>query len=176
MTSHLDGDLIVNDGKIVGLVKLGMGDDTFKGGTGRSGAVFGEGGNDKLFGSSHADVLIGGAGNDTLTGGPGEDWFVFDMADAASCDHITDFTPRGVDQIILSNGAFGGIAPGHSLLASMFHIGPDFSAPSQRIDYIPASGWLVYDSNGSAAGGQHIHFATLAPHLPMHNTDFLMDM
>ena len=71
LTSHLDGDVIVNDGKIVGLVKLGMGDDTFKGGTGRSGAVFGEGGNDKLFGGSHADVLIGGAGNEVFGLGVG---------------------------------------------------------------------------------------------------------
>lgn len=40
-----------------------------------------------------------------------------------------------------------------------------------RIVYDPATGRLSYDSNGSASG-HLVHFATLAEHLTLHNSDF----
>ena len=92
------------------------------------------------------------------------------MAVTDSCDHITDFAP-GVDHIFLSFelsfGAFDPNVPGPALLASKFHIGPAFSAADQRIDYIPANGWLVYDSNGSAVaaiGNSLCHARPAPPH------------
>ena len=37
--------------------------------------------------------------------------------------------------------------------------------------YETDTGWLNYDSNGSAAGGA-VHFATLSPNLPLASWDF----
>jgi hypothetical protein len=74
---------------------------------------------------------------------------------------------------MLRRGDFAALsAAGQPLSPHMFHVGPAFSAHNQRIDYKPGSGWLIYDSNGSAAGGQHVHFATLEPHLTLHSGDF----
>ena len=38
--------------------------------------------------------------------------------------------------------------------------------------YQPGTGHLIYDANGSAAGGQTL-FAVLAPHLHLQVTDFI---
>jgi serralysin len=164
------------------LVRLGNGADAFHN-YGTSGEVFGEGGNDQLLGSEQAetlnggagrDVLDGGGGHDTLTGGLGADQFVFDSGWTKSFDHITDFAP-GIDTMKLSHGLFDHLsAPGHVLAAAMFHVGAGFTATGQRIDYDPSTGVLTYDSNGVAAGGGRAHIATLAPHLDLHHTDFIV--
>jgi Ca2+-binding RTX toxin-like protein len=127
-----------------------------------------------LDGGTGRDFLDGGAGHNTLTGGPGRDKFVFDTPAASSFDRIMDFAP-GVDKMELSLLYFHRLGNnGNELPAAMFHKGPGFTSAGQRVDYHPATGWLVYDSNGSAAGGQHVHFATLAPHLDLGHADFMI--
>jgi Ca2+-binding RTX toxin-like protein len=55
----------------------------------------------------------------------------------------------------------------------MFHTGAHAHDGNDHIIYNPGNGWLIYDANGSAAGGA-VHFATLAPHLTLTSTDFLV--
>ena len=48
------------------------------------------------------------------------------------------------------------------------------SDASDRIIYNSHNGFLFYDRDGKG-GTAEIHFATLMPHLALHNTDFLVD-
>jgi Ca2+-binding RTX toxin-like protein len=76
-------DLITNNGKMVGKIELGAGDDLYDGRLGTiQGDVFGDigsdrlyagAGNDRLFGQDGNDTLMGGAGADYLSGGSGSD-------------------------------------------------------------------------------------------------------
>lgn len=168
-------DFVRNTGFISGTVLLGKGNDTFNGKGGTSGEVFGGSGNDHLIGGKKGDLLHGNLGNDTLTGGAGKDAFIFDTApDApANVDVITDFT-HAFDKIELSHADFGLLSgPGAVLAAGMFHVGAKAHDANDHIMYNPNNGWLIYDSNGMAAGGAS-HFATLTPHLTLTNTDFLV--
>jgi len=171
-SNSLDADQIYNYGTIDGQVTLGAGNDLFVGTHGTSGAVFGEAGNDHLAGGSAADTLNGGigqdklfgeGGNDSLTGGADADTFVFDMAlNSAGIDTIEDFT-HGVDHIELYQSVFTKVAATgiDTLKGGMFFMGAKAHDANDRIIYNANNGWLIYDQNGNAAGGQH-HFATLA--------------
>jgi serralysin len=203
-TREPENDVVANHGKITGAVFLGTGDDVFDGRGGTSGTVFGDFGNDRLTGGSKADNLeggfdndrlFGGAGNDkldggpgqdTLTGGPGRDQFIFGVASAvvvdfsatpfdlrAIIDRITDFTPN-VDKIALSDEILTGLGPHGTLTAGRFHIGAGAADASDRIIYNPASGALIYDADGNGPSNRSFQFATLAPHLDLHHTDFLV--
>ena len=121
-------------------------------------------GNDTLIGGGGNDVLYGGAGKDTLTGGAGNDYFVFNTALNASTnvDRITDFNVVQ-DTIRLENAVMPGLGSHVGTLAStafwksttgLAHDSND------RIIYETDTGWLNYDSNGSAAGGA-VHIAQL---------------
>ena len=57
--------------------------------------------------------------------------------------------------------------------AARFHVGAAAADASDRIIYNPNSGFLFYDADGRGGTGQ-IHFATVAAHLDLHNTDFLV--
>jgi hypothetical protein len=107
-------DTITNAGKIVGLVHLGPGADTFTNTTGTSGKVFGEAGADKISGGPGAEIFDGGPGHDELAGGRGRDvliggaqsdFFVFktllDSVKGPSRDQISDFNRTQVDRIDL---------------------------------------------------------------------------
>jgi Ca2+-binding RTX toxin-like protein len=81
-TSSNQVDKLVNDGKVIGSVFLGSGNDSYTGlatvddvvVSGKvSGTVFGEAGNDTLTGGNGVDRLNGGSGNDTLLGNGGND-------------------------------------------------------------------------------------------------------
>jgi len=102
----IGNDTIVNQGKIVGDVLLGPGNDIFKGTGGGAIQVYGEAGNDTLIGSSKADRLNGGVGKDTMSGKLGADFFDFDTtadsAVGAQRDFIADFTHAQHDRIDLS--------------------------------------------------------------------------
>jgi Ca2+-binding RTX toxin-like protein len=183
---------VVNHGSIRGAVALGSGDDTFVGRGGSAVLVFGGDGNDTLVGSSKADLIfgeagndrvIGGAGNDilgggpgpgfdTLTGGPGRDQFFFasDLDPGHDLSVITDFTPN-IDKIVLVAEIFTRLGHAGVLPAGEFHIGAQAGDHSDRIVYDPNTGFLFYDPDGKG-GVDEIHFATLAPHLALHNTDF----
>jgi serralysin len=129
-------------------------------------------GNDRIIGNDLNNRLDGGAGKNVLTGGAGSDHFVFDTALGSTFDRITDFSP-GVDAVSLSRHIFLGVnAAGHFLAPGKFHVGPHFTTGTQRIDYNPANGWLLYDPHGNH--GPATHFMTVGANLDMHNTDFFV--
>ena len=146
-------------------------------------AITGGIGADNLSGGGGNDVLSGGTGNDFLAGGAGADQFLFNTSlSAAGVDTITDFVTRAAnagvhDRIVLDNGAgmFSTLANG-TLANAAFAVANGGLAQdaSDRIIYDPTNGWLTYDSNGNAAGGNPIHFATLDPHLDLRAADFLV--
>ena len=90
-------------------------------------------------------------------------------------DRITDFNVVQ-DTIRLENGVMPGLGS---------HLGTLYSTAfwksttglahdaNDRIIYETDTGWLNYDSNGSAAGGT-VHIAQLAPNLALTNADFLI--
>jgi Ca2+-binding RTX toxin-like protein len=53
----------------------------------------------------------------------------------------------------------------------VFHIGAAATDASDRIIYNPANRFLFDDRDGRGGSGE-THFATLAPHLALHNVDF----
>jgi Ca2+-binding RTX toxin-like protein len=169
-----DVDTIVNDGKIKGDVHLGGGADVFIGTGGGSGAVFGGAGSDRIIGGSGADTMDGGAGKDVLTGGKGADHFVFSdvLNPQTNVDRITDFSvPQ--DTIDLDNAIYIKLGATGNLAAAMFYKGVHAHDANDHISYNSATGALLYDSNGTAAGGE-VRFATLAHNLAMTAADFLV--
>jgi Ca2+-binding RTX toxin-like protein len=109
-----------------------------------------------------------------LTGGAGADHFRFDTAlTVPGVATITDFA-HGVDKIELSHAIFSKTNPaGGTLKGAMFFVGAHAHDGNDHLIYNKANGWLIYDSNGNAAGGEH-HFATLAAHLTVSASDFLI--
>jgi Ca2+-binding RTX toxin-like protein len=144
--------------------------------------IIGSPGNDYLAGFTGNDLVIGGAGNDklggskgldTLVGGPGRDSFFIDQPlDGTNLAFITDFRPA-VDKIDLYYQVFRATAGFGPLPASEFHVGSHAITAAERILYDPATGHLLYDSNGSHPGGVHL-FAILHPHLALTAGDFLV--
>ncbi|MGO4566500.1 Ig-like domain-containing protein [Rhizobium sp. 2YAF20] len=140
-------------------------------------------GSDHLSGGAGNDVLAGGAGSDFLTGGTGNDQFLFNVAlTQTGVDTITDFHSRAApgtehDHVVLSSaaGMFSQLAVGAlSNAAFVSSAGGQAQDASDRIIYDPTNGWLTYDANGSAAGGNPVHFATLQPGLSLQAADFLV--
>ena len=73
----------------------------------------------------------------------------------------------------IAHSIFTALAPTGELKAGMFLKGAAAQDHDDHIIYNPTNGWLTYDSNGSAPGGEH-HFATLAHDLHLHASDFLI--
>jgi Ca2+-binding RTX toxin-like protein len=141
------------------------------------------GGSDHLSGGGGNDVLAGAAGSDFLTGGAGNDQFLFNVSLAQTgVDTITDFHSRAApgtehDHVVLSSaaGMFSQLAAGTlSSAAFVSSAGGQAQDASDRIIYDPTNGWLTYDANGNAAGGNPVHFATLQPGLSLQAADFLV--
>ena len=114
--------------------------------------ITGDAARNDLRGGRGNDWLDGGAGRDTLSGGGGADTFVFATAPGADGpDRITDFT-SGVDQILLSREAFGGldtaIADGQLVLGTMAVDADD------RLILDAATGRLFQDPDGTGALAQ----------------------
>lgn len=129
-------------------LSTGFGDDRLTG-DGKANQLSGGEGDDILVGGAGNDVLIGGTGKDTMTGGVGKDAFVFDTAlNQFVSDQISGFSVAD-DTIRLDNAIFIGIGGNGALAAGKFHIGANATAPGQRILYDPATGALIYDSDGS---------------------------
>lgn len=106
--------------------------------------LHGLGGDDTLKGNAANDFLSGGSGRDTLTGGLGKDTFHFNDLNGEG-DVISDFTP-GEDKIRLAADVFAAL--GADLTEGEFREGATFDAAS-RILYVPESGDLFYDADGS---------------------------
>ncbi|MFB9980312.1 calcium-binding protein [Mesorhizobium kowhaii] len=129
-----------------------------------------------ITGNSGANVINGLLGNDTLSGSTGNDTFVFTTALNASTnvDHITDFSVVE-DTIQVDNAIFAALGGNGTLTANQFVKNSTGLAgdSDDHIIYETDTGWLYYDSNGSAAGGS-THFATLAANLALTNADFVV--
>lgn len=122
-------------------------------------------GNDLLFGNAGVDTLNGGIGSDLLEGGAGVDTFVFNTAlGATNIDTIVDFTV-GTDVIHLDNAIFVSLTLGALNAANFISsttVPTDTTGDADDfIKYDSITGALYYDSNGSAAGGTFLQFATL---------------
>ena len=147
------------------------GNDILRGGDGYD-FLTGDSGNDTMDGGALDDWFYGGVGNDVLTGGTGADRFVFDAALNATTnvDRITDFT-TGSDKIWLNHSVFNKLTVNGALNASMLRIGSAAADSNDYIIYNKDTGALIYDSNGSAAGGA-VQFATIGKGLNLTASDF----
>lgn len=152
------------------------GDDTVLGDSGND-AIVGGAGNDFLHGGTGNDVVYGGVGSDTLVGSTGYDHFVFNSTvnGSTSVDRIIDFNVVQ-DTIRLENAVMPGLGSHLGSLASTAFWKSKTGLAHDSNDHIiyeTDTGWLNYDSNGSAAGGS-VHIATLAPNLALTFADFVV--
>jgi Ca2+-binding RTX toxin-like protein len=189
--------LITNTGEIVGGLFLDSGNDVYNGQNGRMQGkiqtfggndtvnagidddfIEGMSGNDLLRGNGGNDSLVGGPGNDTLSGGVGFDGFHFTdtLSSTLNVDRITDYNVAQ-DTIALKKTLFAAIggAVGTFLTAPQFWKSTAGVAhdANDRIIYETDTGRMIYDSNGSAAGGA-VLFAIVAPNLAITQADFLL--
>ncbi len=109
-----------------------------------------------------------------MTGGLDQDTFVFSSVanTLGNNDKITDFNVAD-DTIKLENGVFGALGAPGALAAAKFHIGAHAAAAEDRIIYNKATGALMYDVNGSAAGGETT-FAKLTANLALTAADIVV--
>ena len=125
-----------------------------------------------IVGNAGANTINGGGGADVLYGEGGADIFAFTTAPGGgNADRMADFV-SGTDKIALDDAVFSALAPG-ALNPGAFVIG---SAPldgDDRIIYNSSSGFLLYDADGSGAGGA-VLFATVAPGTIISASDFLV--
>lgn len=121
-------------------------------------------------GNSGSNSIHGNLSANTLTGGAGQDRFVFRTA-LGTVDRITDFNVTD-DSLLLDNAIFTTLIAG-ALTAAEFHIGVGAADLSDRIIYNSATGALIYDANGSGAGGA-VQFATLTAGLALTAADVLV--
>jgi Ca2+-binding RTX toxin-like protein len=182
-TSAGQTDVVTNNGRIVGNVSLGTGNDFYRGVGSVTGTVLGEAGIDALSGGNGIDRLNGGIGNDTLngglgidnlTGGANSDFFVFNTALNASTnrDIVTDFSHVD-DTFRLENAIFTKLAAVGTLNPAFFRAGTTALDANDYIVYNQATGVLSYDSNGSLAGGS-IAFAALINKPVLAYNDFVV--
>lgn len=122
-------------------------------------------------GNSLSNTIHGNLAANTLTGGAGQDSFVFRTALSGGIDRIADFTVID-DTIALDDAVFTGLALG-ILAVGNFVVGPAAQDLSDRIIYNAATGALIYDANGSAAGGAK-QIATLSAGLALSAADILV--
>jgi serralysin len=101
----------------------------------------------------------------------GRDIFRFDRPLTPHHIQRIDYSPAMDGPIQLAHAIFSRLPKG-SLAAAAFVVGPAHN-PHQFISYRPATGALVYDSNGSLPG-HATEFAILAPHLHLTHGDFLV--
>ncbi|MGH6768462.1 MAG: M10 family metallopeptidase [Xanthobacteraceae bacterium] len=138
------------------------GNDVLSGGAGR----------DSLSGGAGTDRLVGSTGSDRLTGGSGKDFFDFKGAlNSSNVDTVFDFIARD-DTIRVDNAYFTKLSNG-ALSSSAFWIGSRAHDSNDRIIYNKSNGDLIYDTNGSSAGGA-IVFAHLDRGLSLTKADFIV--
>lgn len=155
------------NGFIAGLTLNGTPNaDTLNGAAGHD-DLAGFGGNDRLNGGANDDTLTGGAGLDRLTGGANNDTFVFSTALAGSADTVTDYNVAQ-DTIHIRANLVGNLPAGPLGNTRFKSIATPRGAvdANDRIIYIRSTGELMFDRNGSAAGGR-VLIATLPRNLTM---------
>ena len=159
----------IENGSIVGALAFNL--------TGNASAnsLAGNNAANRISGLDGNDTINGRGGNDVLTGGAGNDFFVFNTVPnaASNRDTITDFNVAA-DTVRLENSVFTalGAATG-TLAADKFFVGAAAQDAEDRIVYNSATGALIYDTNGNAAGGA-VQFASLTKGLALTNADFVV--
>ena len=129
-------------------------------------------GNDAIKGGAGDDILAGGKGSDTLTGGAGANHFQYNspldggtITNQAGTDHIVDFNAAKGDVIDILGAAFGNLAPNTNVAAIFGSSGNDtFASPAELLHFNTSTHTLLYDSNGSAAGGVQAALAVFDNH------------
>ncbi|MFM7085742.1 MAG: calcium-binding protein [Cyanobium sp.] len=148
-----------------------VGDDHLFGGNGNDGLVGGAGG-DLLNGGNGNDQLRGEAGRDVLIGGANNDLFFFTTAFAGSADTITDYN---IDQDGLRIAASLVGLPVGALPATRFKNTALAGLDSDdRLIYNGANRQLLFDSNGSAAGGQVLIATFSTPGLALNAAEIVL--
>ncbi|QLE41018.1 choice-of-anchor D domain-containing protein [Nostoc sp. C052] len=152
-------------------------------GQGGNDIIDGKSGDDLLRGGAGNDLLIGGQGNDTLVGGIGADSFIYNTnaaftSAAVGIDAIADFNHSEGDKIVLDKTTFNAIT---SVVGTGFSNASDFQITSLGavsnavVIYDPATGQLLYNQNGSAAGfGSGGQFAQLTGKPTLTASDFII--
>jgi len=141
----------------------GADSDTLVGGSG-SDLLIGGLGDDSLNGGAGADTLVGGAGRDILIGGDGADMYILAPSAITSrkfrfpeLDMIQDFNVAD-DTIILERT--WGLDVAGPLGKNAFVLGRSAQDADDRIIFNPATGALLYDSDG-IGGREATQFAII---------------
>ena len=128
--------------------------------------------NEILIGTTSADTLVGNGGSDILVGNGGANHFLYNaitdggtILNQAGADHILDFNNAalGGDSIDVSASAFGGGLVAGNDASGIFGSSANdtFGSPTERFHFNTSTHTLLYDSNGSAAGGTQVALAVL---------------
>jgi Ca2+-binding RTX toxin-like protein len=133
-------------------------------------------GNDVFSGGGGDDTLVGGGGNDTLWGDEGQDVFVFNRFGLSNFDTVVDFTSQEdriqLDQSVFTE-IFGDVNDPSALAADAFCLGTAAQTESHRIIYDQASGWVLYDSDGTGSRAA-VKIAILTNMATLTNGDFMI--
>ena len=140
-------------------------------GNARNNVLSGLGGRDGLSGGAGNDTLIGGAGRDTLTGGTGADKFVINTLGSPNLDRFADFSVLA-DTVHLDNRVLTRLSDG-GLPSSAFFRGAAVRDANDRVGYNPATGEILYDSDGTGAGAT-ITIGTTRAGLSVTHADFFV--
>ncbi len=141
----------ISAGRNDDMVAANGGDDNVRGLAGDD-TIFGAAGRDTLRGDEGADEIWGGDGGDQLYGGAGADSFWFSSIDRG-VDRIRDFED-GVDTLMLDAAITGGALSAGELDPSRFRADAPVGTQGQFVLLdTGANDKLVWDANGTAAGG-----------------------
>jgi Ca2+-binding RTX toxin-like protein len=178
--ASVSGDqTVVNNGKMVGEVQLGSGDDVYNGQKGiiTNGTVWAGDGDDRLIGGDTTDILIGSTGHDILTGGKGADHFVYQLiADSlvagSSRDLITDFSHSQHDRIDL--GGIDAIANNANTNDRFSFIGTRaFDGHAGELHFFSTDGDTF--AAADVDGDKHADFEIeLSGIISLHGSDFIL--
>ena len=143
--------------------------------------LFGNNTSNAIIGTAGADLIdTGDGGTDTLTGNGGADIFNFrnvaiqggvNVGIPLGVATVTDFV-QGTDLLRLDTTKYTGVLGN----ASFLEIGTVATAATTRILYDPATGNLIWDSDGNAASfDQGVIFGKLQTGLTLTAADFLIE-
>jgi len=125
----------------------------------------------EIYGNAGVNTIDGGGGADYLMGFAGNDIFAFTTAlGGGNVDALLDFQ-SGADKIALDDAVFGGIGGLGTLGAGAFVAGTAAADADDRIIYDQATGRILFDADGSGAGGA-VLFATLQAGTVLTASDF----
>jgi chitinase len=171
-------ETIVNQGKIIGDVLFGTGNDSYqsKGTATVDGLISGNAGNDKLTGGKAVELLRGDGGHDVLTGNGGADHFILaDIGDSTRAksgrDLITDFSHEQHDRVDLQTIDAKPDTLGDDRFKFIGDHGFDGHAGELRFDFVHGNTFL----NADVDGDRHADFSIeLVGKLDLAKDDFLL--